>query len=132
MSYKLFLDDIRFPTDCLGYMHQRIGKLNPIYLEEWVVVRNYEEFVETIRTQGIPRFVSFDHDLAPDHYRVPFEAWELDPSLENLPEKTGNDCAKWLIEYCKEQKHSIPSCFIHSMNPVGSSRIHETLNKKYE
>lgn len=130
MSYKLFLDDIRDPTNCVGYMHTRIGKMNPIYLEEWVVVRDYDSFIKMIKEKGIPRYVSFDHDLAPDHYRIPFDAWDLDPSLEELPEKTGNDCAKWLVEHCKELNHALPTCFIHSMNPVGSVRIYETLNQK--
>ena len=42
---KLFLDDVREPKDCFGYMFARIGRLQEIYLEEWVVVRNYEKFV---------------------------------------------------------------------------------------
>ena len=30
---KLFLDDVRIPSDCINYMYKRIGALNPIYLE---------------------------------------------------------------------------------------------------
>jgi hypothetical protein len=46
---KIFLDDYRLPKDCLSYMYQIIGNLNPIYNEEWLVVKNYSEFCNAIR-----------------------------------------------------------------------------------
>lgn len=58
MSYNLFLDDIRNPSDCIHYMY------TPIYTSvDWVIVRNYNEFVKTIEEKGLPEIVSFDHDL---------------------------------------------------------------------
>ena len=46
---KLFLDDVRDPQHCTGYMHRRIGALNPIYAQpDWTVVRNYSEFISAI------------------------------------------------------------------------------------
>ncbi len=36
---KIFLDDIRHPTECINYMYHRIGALNPIYNEKWEIVR---------------------------------------------------------------------------------------------
>lgn len=72
MSYKLFLDDIRNPTECSLYMYKRIGKENLSYLDEdWVVVRNYSEFIGAIFDRGLPNLVSFDHDLAHEHYAPP-------------------------------------------------------------
>jgi hypothetical protein len=48
MSYKLFLDDERFPPED--------GEL-------WIIVRNYAEFLRCITIYGLPSFISFDHDL---------------------------------------------------------------------
>ena len=47
MSYKLFLDDERFPVDP----------------ENWIIVRNYFEFMNVLNEMGPPAYVSFDHDL---------------------------------------------------------------------
>jgi hypothetical protein len=40
----LFLDDKRFPTDCLLYMEAKIKDIE-IYRKEWQIVRSYNEFV---------------------------------------------------------------------------------------
>lgn len=45
--YKLYLDDERFP------------KLS----NDWIIVRDFEEFKNCINTKGIPSEMSFDHDL---------------------------------------------------------------------
>lgn len=126
MSYKLFLDDIRNPIDCIGYMHQRIGPRNPIYLEQdWVVVRNYDDFVKVIKERGLPQFVSFDHDLGEDlaGYYVDhglFSKRAARRMKRNI--KSGYDCAKWLVEECmKELK--LPEYAVHSMNPAGTENI---------
>lgn len=122
MKYKLFLDDIRMPGNCLSYMHLRIGAKNPIYLEDWEIVRNYDEFVDCIEKKGLPTHVSFDHDLAEVHYD--HETW-----IEGFKytEETGNDCAKWLVEYVRKNNLELPICFVHSMNPVGTENIKRTL-----
>lgn len=75
MSYRLFLDDIRNPKDCVDHMRSRIGKWNAVYLEQWEIARNYEEFVNLIKSKGIPNIVSFDHDLAKEHY-APKDKWD--------------------------------------------------------
>jgi len=114
---KLFLDDIRAPINCLSYMHTRIGALNPIYKEEWLVVRNYTEFCKAVQENlGEISHVSFDHDLADDHY---------DPKSDNgYLEETGLDCAKFLIRYYEENNEPLPEfLFVHSMNPVGTTNI---------
>jgi hypothetical protein len=74
---KLFLDDIRNPEDCIHYMHKRIGSFNPIYLaEDWIIARNYDDFVRIITASNhIITHVSFDHDLAIEHY-APQEMWD--------------------------------------------------------
>jgi hypothetical protein len=38
-------------------------------------------------------------------------------------EKTGFDCAKWLVEYCLDNKLQLPLYNIQSANPVGKANI---------
>lgn len=90
MKYKMFLDDIRDP---------------PLDGSDWVVVRSYNEAVETIKLMGFPVFISFDHDLN--------------------EEKTGKDFANHIIELDLEH-NIIPedfSFYVHSANPIGKQNI---------
>jgi hypothetical protein len=121
--YNLFLDDSRMPEDAFTYTK------NPMYLNlKWYVVMNYDEFITTIESNGMPNVISFDHDLGNDHYlhqqgEIPYD---------QFTEKTGYHCAKWLIEYCIDHVKDVPKIiFIHSMNPVGSRNI-ESLFRTYE
>lgn len=124
---KLFLDDLRSPEDCIHYMHLRIGKDNPIYLEEWVVVRNYEEFIACV-TKDFSEIthISFDHDLADEHY-APEENWDGSynewAKQQNFLELTGYDCAKWMKEFYDSKELDWPVLFCHSQNPVGVENI---------
>ena len=120
--YKLFLDDLRNPIDAYFYMHA------PIYNEEgWTIVRNYAEFMDMITSQGIPEIVSFDHDLADEHYGMQDHI-----EYGMLVEKTGYHCAQWLINYCIDHNKNIPKyVLIHTMNPVGRQNI-ESLFRTYE
>ncbi len=117
---KLFLDDIRCPSECASYMHRRIGKLNPIYIEgEWYIVRNFDAFVEAVKKYyNEITHISFDHDLADVHYNP--STWTQSFVYH---EQTGYDCAKWMKEFYKEQKKELPIMFVHSMNPVGTENI---------
>lgn len=49
MSYNIFLDDERFPSDS-----------DP---KDYQIVRNYKDFCELVNSLGLPDFISFDHDL---------------------------------------------------------------------
>ena len=124
---KIFLDDIRDPKECLGYMHRRIGELNPIYAQgEWYIVRTYDEFVSAInKYHNHITHVSFDHDLADNHYHESmYESQEsYDNHLKSVKEKTGFDCAKALKEFYKVKEIELPTMFVHSMNPVGMQKI---------
>jgi|TARA_R110000868_G_scaffold32231_1_gene117459 hypothetical protein len=93
--YNLFLDDIRRP------IHVTWIKL-PI--AEWTIIRNFDDFKKAIELMGVPKMVTFDHDLGSDH-------------------ATGYDCAKWLVEHCDKFKIPFPKYFIHSMNPIGVKNI---------
>ncbi|MDP9961886.1 cyclic-phosphate processing receiver domain-containing protein [Chryseobacterium lathyri] len=65
--------------------------------------------------KGLPEMISFDHDLADIHY--------LKPDSDEYAEKTGYECAKWLIEYCMDHYLDLPKFYCHSMNPVGKENI---------
>ena len=116
-KYNLFLDDIRIPYD--------VFKLTilPIYQHDadWVIVRSYDEFVDTLIERGIPDVISFDHDLSYDAYLPINQINEI--LYENLEEKTGYDAAKWLVDYCVENDKDIPMYYVHSANPVGAENI---------
>lgn len=127
MEKYLLLDDIR---DC--QMTFNITKNSIYLLNDWDIVRNYDEFINYILKNGLPSVISFDNDLADEHY-VPSEYWDnYDLSKEfqesqSYREKTGNDCAKWLLEYCYENNLKLPQCMVHSANPVGADNIRKTL-----
>ena len=116
-TYNLFLDDIRNPKDCCHYMP------NPKFYSdsEFVVVRNYDEFVNFIKKNGLPNIISFDHDLGELNY--PDDMYKDTGSYETFGEKTGMDCAKWLVDFCMNTAQDIPDYIIHSMNPVGGKNI---------
>jgi hypothetical protein len=111
---KLFLDDIRNPKDVLAYIN------HPVYGEEWDVVRSFGEFCEYLRTKPFPSLISFDHDLADEHY--------VHGNFNEYTEKTGYHCAMFLIGWCLDNDLPLPGCMIHSMNPVGTQNIAKLLN----
>ncbi|WP_099365490.1 cyclic-phosphate processing receiver domain-containing protein [Sphingobacterium sp. 1.A.4] len=86
---KLYLDDIRpIPNGYFG-------------------ARSYAEFVKYIEKNGLPDFISFDHDLG--------------------LEKSGYDCAIWLVNYCMDNVLMLPDFEVHSQNPVGKENISSLL-----
>lgn len=105
--YNLFLDDERLP--------QRVTWVN-LPSGPWVVVRNYKEFCDYISMHGLPQFVTFDHDLS-------IEDQNKHPITGVFKEKTGMDCAKWLVEYCMKNNRKFPEYEVHSMNVIGKVNI---------
>lgn len=132
---KLFLDDIRIPKDAINLIP---SDFNQFYWEnDWVVVKNYDEFKKYIEQNGIPDFVSFDHDLADFHYEFTPEDYEGMTEEEMVMkfgsmEKTGLDCAKFLVEYCVDQNLFVPEYLVHSANPVGKENIQKFLENAKE
>ena len=118
MHYNIFLDDVRVPKDVVWVK---------LPLVEWTIIRNYNDFVKYITLTGLPSFVTFDHDLADEHYRPSMYA--PDGHYNNyytdgtFKERTGYDCAKWLVNYCMEKNLKVPQYTVHSMNPVGKNNI---------
>lgn len=120
MKKALYLDDVRTPTtDLPGY-------------SSWNTVRNYKEFTQWIIENGVPDFVSFDHDLAPEHMndyaiQVAHQGYQH-PNYNEYQEQTGLDCAKFLVEYCQANNLKLGRCAVHSHNPVGANNIHSFIN----
>lgn len=137
-KYNLFLDDIRTPDMCSQYMYLSIHKygqtLNIYHKENWVIVRSFGEFVECIQKNGLPKLISFDHDLADDYElrtKMVITKWF---NMEENREYTGMDCAKYLIDYCLDNNKILPSFVVHSQNPSGNENIVSILNnfRKYQ
>jgi hypothetical protein len=111
-TYNLFLDDERQPNECTWMNDSRYTNL------KWVVVRSHDEFVRTLsdrfKQNEVPELVSFDHDLADVGGKV--------------DEKTGNDSAKFLVQWCIDNSINLPECLVYSKNPIGRERIKQTIN----
>ena len=109
---RLYLDDIRTPK----------GEDN-----EWEVVRNYDEFVAHIKMNGLENYevISLDHDLGDtamnEYYNNVHPNYTLD--YNNITEKTGLDCAKWLVAESMKTGIPLPAVYVHSANPIGSANI---------
>ena len=117
-KYNLFLDDVRVPTD-VTWADVPID-------QHYSVVRNYNEFTNLIMLRGLPKFVCYDHDLADSHYRHGLK-YDVIPYSE-YKERTGYDCAKWLVAYCADKNIKHPPYVVHSMNPVGKKNIEAYIN----
>jgi hypothetical protein len=127
---KLFLDDIRNPKDAINLIPSQFNKF--YWGSDWDVVKNYDEFVQYVDINGVPEFVSFDHDLADFHYEFKTEDYEKMSEEEMVikfgsMEKTGLDCAKFLVEYCVSESISLPEYLVHSANPTGKENIEKFL-----
>lgn len=131
LKYYIFLDDERNPWDVTWCDIRRDYHYN--------IVRSYNEFVGMIETLGyLPDFVTFDHDLADEHYAVMLKEVEahqkysafvddehggLTITFDYGREKTGFDAAKWLVDFCIDRGLKFPEYAVHSMNPIGRERI---------
>lgn len=125
MKTLLWLDDYRDPynkeVDWLVF--------SPLSREDLKVywAKSYDSFVHFITNEGLPDAICFDHDLSD------FQAFKAGyPDLmEDVPtpitEKTGFDCAKWLIDYCMDNNKPLPLYNIQSANPVGKENIDKLL-----
>ena len=116
MTYHLFLDDERSPVNVTWMTLPDVP---------WHIVRNYEEFTEMVITKGAPLSVSFDHDLADEHYAAMLRETNNERNVDYGPEMTGYECAKWLVYFCEANRLKFPDYTVHSMNPIGAKRIHD-------
>jgi len=100
---NLFVDDERNPSDVFW------GDFDYSTLD-WVIVKNYEEFIFEINNKDLPENISFDNDLR--------------------SEKEGYDCLKWLILWCIDNKKELPNLYFHTQNEVAKDNM-ETYLKCY-
>ena len=125
MTHYLFLDDERMPRDVTWVVLPFVS---------WSIVRNFDEFRNHILEYGVPKYVAFDHDLADTHYQVMQQEYahsqkyehddgDMKKTFDYGPEKTGFDCAKWLVDFCHSTEQKFPAFNVHSLNPVGKERI---------
>ena len=132
MKILLWLDDMRNPF--LKPHTSLIKTLNPNNEYSIIWVRDYKEFTDYIDQEGLPDFISFDHDLKPEHY-TPEYFWDDYEESKKYQEwksqyyeyPTGEGCAKWLKQYCELYKQKLPKYNIHSHNPVGADKIKSQL-----
>ena len=110
---KLFLDDLRIPKDAIGLVPDNMNKF--YWSNDWIIVRNFWEFCNYIQKFGLPDYISFDHDLADEHY--------TNSDTTDYKEKTGYECAKWLVDFCFDNGKSLPDYNVHSANPTGKQNI---------
>jgi hypothetical protein len=125
---KVFLDDYRIPKDCLPYMFDRIGVHATNYHDDWLIVKNYPEFIKAIdEHKGNISHISFDHDLADGHYHKNMQSGVLNYDTYDFNSddynKTGYHCAKYMKQVYEENKLDFPFMYVHSMNPVGTQNI---------
>jgi hypothetical protein len=107
MKKLLWLDDIRDPNTNDWLRFSPIEK--PF---EVIWVKKYHQFVDWITENGLPDAICFDHDLSDIHI-----------NKSTYKEKTGMDCAKWLVGYCLDKNKELPPYNIQSDNTCGRDNI---------
>ena len=89
---------------------------------DWV--RNYEQFVWHLKNKpDFPELVSFDHDLAFEHYPLNENRPGVEIPYDTYKEKTGLEAAKYIVE------NGLPLKFwaVHSFNVTGRMNIEAVL-----
>lgn len=116
---RLYLDDVRTPKDPNNEWVDGIP--------QWEVVRSYDEFVAHIQMNGLENYevISLDHDLGDSARAEYFNNVHPNYTLDynNIKEKTGLDCAKWLVAESMRLGKPLPQIYTHSANPIGSANI---------
>jgi hypothetical protein len=111
---KIYLDDVRTPLD-----------------SDWIIVRNCDDFISKVKEIGLENIelISLDHDLGDtamaEWHRNVYHNYTLD--YNNITEKTGMDCAKWLVDQWLEGL-PVVDVVVHSANAIGSANIMGYIN----
>lgn len=100
---KLFLDDIR----TIEMVYDKSQE------SEFDIVRTYKAFIQYIKANGLPEFISFDNDLG------------LDEEGKVAPD--GYAAAKWLVYESNLDLKDL-KFKVHSANPVAAEQIKGLLN----
>ena len=114
MKQRIYLDDVRTPID-----------------KDWIIVRNYEEFVARVTEIGLENIelISLDHDLGDSAMKEWLHGVVRNYQInyDNITEKTGMDCTKWLVEQWMDGQ-PVVDVVIHSANAVGSANMMGYIN----
>jgi len=111
---KIYLDDVRTPVD-----------------KDWTIVRDYEQFVSKIQDIGLENIelISLDHDLGDtamaEWHKNVYHNYTL--NYDNILEKTGMDCVKWLINQWLDGQ-PVVDVVVHSANAVVSANMMGYIN----
>lgn len=114
MKERIYLDDVRTPID-----------------KDWIIARNYDEFVKLVKTYGLENIktISLDHDLGDtamkEWHKNVYHNYIL--NYDNITEKTGYDCAKWLVEQWMNGE-PVVDVYTHSANAIGAANIMGYIN----
>lgn len=100
MTYKLFIDDERFPPDDNT---------------DWVVARNMTEVKALVEELGMPSYISFDHDLGTDTE----DGYDITKWL------VGTDMLAGETKHLFPDDFEF---YVHSQNPVGAENIRCYIN----
>lgn len=115
MKKNIYLDDVRTPIE-----------------EGWIIVRSYDEFVTAVELYGLDNIenISLDHDLGDsamlEYYNNVKDNYKLE--YENITEKTGYDCCKYLVNLSLDSGIPLPEVYVHSANPIGSANMMGYIN----
>lgn len=97
MTYKLFIDDERYPPAS--------------WLDSTTIIcRSSKEAIDCINERGLPEFISFDHDLGGDD-----TAMRVVNQLETL-------CCDYGMKFPESFAFTV-----HSQNPVGARNINHKM-----
>lgn len=115
MDWKLFLDDVRVPTDiwkdtpAVARRIDRNKRLDPVPAHAWKCARNSIVAIDMIMEHGLPTLMSLDHDLG--YYGV--------------EEDNGMVFLKQLVMLFPNLSNSyVNECiYLHSQNPVGKANM---------
>jgi hypothetical protein len=119
MKKRIYLDDIRTPVD-----------------KDWIISRDYNQFVAAIQFYGLENIetISLDHDLGDtamiEYYSNVQPNYSLD--YNNITEKTGLDCCKFLVTESMNTKIPLPQIYVHSANPIGTGNMIGYINNYYK
>lgn len=100
MSYRIFLDDERFPPNDGG---------------KFLIARSSDECIGLMREHDCPDFISFDHDLGGEDTAIRVVKWMIDTDINHL--QAGFSFIPDNFTF-----------YVHSQNPIGAKNITELLN----
>ena len=68
-------------------------------------------------------FLFLDDIREPEHLWTDYDKSKEWQDAQVHKEKTGYECAIWLVDYCMDNNLKLPNYYCHSMNPVGKDKI---------